>query len=171
METWDAVTSRRNVRTFADRPVSDEDLTRILEAGRRSPSAGNRQAWDFILLTDRERLQRLAGVWRGGKHVAGSPATVAMIAPIDPDERSRELIQFDLGQATMAMMITAADLGLGTAHSAVEDQDLARELLRLPDDRFCAFLMSIGYPGDRPLRPIKNPTRRDFDDVVHRDTW
>ncbi|MGH2805700.1 MAG: nitroreductase family protein [Actinomycetota bacterium] len=171
METWDAVTSRRIVRTFEDRPVPEEDLTRILEAARRSPSAGNQQAWDFIVVTKRDRLQQLAKVWRGARHVAESPVTIAMVAPDGQDQRSRELIQYDLGQATMCMMITAADMGLGTAHSAVEDQDLARELLGFPDDKFCAFMLSVGYPGDRPLRPIKNPTRRDFDDVVHRETW
>jgi nitroreductase len=171
METWDAVTSRRNVRVFEDRPVPEEGLTRILEAGRRAPSAGNRQAWDFVVVSDRQQLQQLTKVWKGARHVADSPVTIAIVAPDDDDQRSRELIQYDLGQTTMCMMITAADLGLGTAHSAVEDQALARQLLGFPEDRFCAYLLSVGYPGDRPLKPIKNPTRRDFDDVVHRGSW
>jgi nitroreductase len=71
----------------------------------------------------------------------------------------------------MAMQIAAADLGVGTGHSAVGDQDLARRILGLPGDRRAAYLVDIGYPADRPLRPIRNPDRRAFDDVVHRGRW
>jgi len=171
METWDALRARRNVRSFADRPIPDGDLDRVLEAGRRSPSSSNRQRWDFVVVTDRTRLGELARVWRGAGHVAGSAATIALIAPDDPDPKTRESIQYDLGQATMAMLVAAADLGLGTCHSAVEDRDLARRLLGLPADRFCAWLISLGYPADRPLAPLQRPNRRAFEDVVHRDRW
>jgi nitroreductase len=53
----------------------------------------------------------------------------------------------------------------------VSDQELARSILGFPDDRFCAYLMSIGYPKDRPITVIANPNRRPFDEVVHRDRW
>ena len=56
MQTWDAIATRRNVRSFADRPIAAADLDRILEAGRRSPSSQNWQPWGFILVTDREQL-------------------------------------------------------------------------------------------------------------------
>src|ERR1039458_3513993 len=78
---WDAIRARRNVRTYADRPVDPAHLDLILEAGRRSPSSQNWQRWDFVLVTDRERLGELATVWRGAGHVATSAATVALIAP------------------------------------------------------------------------------------------
>ena len=109
METWDAIRSRRNVRTFTDRPVGTADLERILEAARRTPSSSNRQRWDFVVVTDRERLRRLAGVWRGAGHIAGSAATVALIAPQADDPHIRESIQYDLGQVTMSVMLAAAD--------------------------------------------------------------
>ena len=169
METWDAITSRRNVRTYDDRPISDEHLNRILEAGRRTPSSKNTQPWDFVLVTDRDRLVRLATVWQGAGHVAGSAATIALIAPVT--ESGPQRAEYDLGQATMAMMLAAADLGIGSGHTAVGDQDLARELLSLPADRRCAYLVALGYPADRPLAPIRNPDRRPFDDVVHRESW
>ena len=171
MDTWDAIRSRRNVREFADQSVSSEDLDRVLEAGRRAPSSRNWQPWDFILVTDRERLRDLAGVWQGAWHVAEAPAAVALIAPNPHDERERELIQYDLGHATMSMMLAAADLGIGTCHSAVSDQDLARQILGFPGDRFCAYLFSIGYPADRALTPLQRPNRRAFDEVVHREHW
>lgn len=171
METWDAIRARRNVRRYADRPIPPEHLDRILEAGRRSPSAHNRQPWDFVVVTDRERLGELAKVWRGAGHVAGSTATVALVIREPEDEPTRERAHYDLGQATMAMLLAAADLGIGSGHSAVGDQDLAPRLLGLPADRRCAYLLAFGYPADRPLTPIKRPDRRDFDDVVHRGQW
>ena len=169
METWDAITSRRNVRTFTDRPIEQADLDRILEAGRRSPSSQNWQPWDFILVTSRERLEALAKVWSGAGHVAGSAATIVVIGPANENEFRRA--QLDLGQAIMSMTLAAADLGIGSCHAGVADMDLARELLSFPADRDWAFIISLGYPADRPLTPIKNPKRRPFDEVVHRDRW
>src|SRR5215467_2818112 len=56
METWDAIRARRNVRQYTDQPIAHEDLERICEAGRRSPSAGNWQPWNFVVVTDRAQL-------------------------------------------------------------------------------------------------------------------
>jgi nitroreductase len=171
METWDAVTARRNVREFTDEPVAREHIDRILEAGRRAPSSRNWQPWDLVVVTDRDLLPELAKVWRGAFHVAGAPAAIVMVAPVVETERERSWLWFDHGQAMMAMMVVAADLGLGTGHAAVDDQALARRLLGLPEDRFCTSLFSLGYPRDRPLRPLRRPNRRPFDEVVHRDRW
>ena len=171
MQTWDAITSRRNVRNYADRPIAAEDLDRILEAGWRSPSSSNRQAWDFVVCTDRAQLQELSKVWRYAGHVAISAATVALVAPVSEETYPRDSIQYDLGQATMSMMLAAADLGIGSGHAAVGEQQLAGSLLGLPEDRFCAWLISFGYPADRPLKPIQRPARRPLGEVVHRSRW
>jgi nitroreductase len=169
MQTWDAITSRRNVRSFADRPVSAEHLDRILEAGRRAPSARNVQPWDFVLVTDRAQLLELATVWVGAAHVASSAATIALVTSDEPEHERR--VQFDLGQVTMQIMLAAADLGIGSCHSGIGDAEHARQLLGLPPGRACSFLISLGYPAGRPLAPISKPDRRPFDEVVHRDTW
>jgi|SRR5437016_3734320 len=168
METWEAIRARRNVRVYTEQPIPGPDLDRILEAGRRSPSSMNTQPWDFVVVTDRAQLQDLSKVWVHAQHVAISAATVALVAPIRSGESERETVRYDLGQATMSMMLAAADQGIGSGHSAVVEQDLARRLLGFPDDRFCAYLIAFGYPADRPLRPIRNPNRRPFDEVVHR---
>ena len=168
MQTWEAIESRRNVRSFTDRPIPAADLDRILEAGRRSPSSQNWQPWDFILVTERDQLRELAKVFAGASHVAGSAATIVVVGPAD-NEFHRA--QFDLGQATMAITLAATDLGIGSCHAGVADMQLARDLLGLPGDRSWALLVSLGYPADRPLTPIKNPKRRPFGDVVHRGRW
>jgi nitroreductase len=171
VETWDALRGRRNIRAYEDRPIAREDLDRILEAGRRSPSSMNQQAWDFVVVTERERLRDLSRTWRYAAHVAGSAATVAVCMPTSEDREDRETFQYDLGQVTMSMMLTAADLGIGSGHSSVGDQPLARRVLGLPEDREVAILIALGYPRDRPLRPVVRPDRRPFDDVVHRERW
>jgi hypothetical protein len=53
----------------------------------------------------------------------------------------------------------------------VSDQERARELLGIPDDRICALLIALGRPADRPLRPIRRPDRRPFREVVHAGRW
>ena len=169
MQTWEAIISRRNVRSFADRPIPAADLDRILEAGRRSPSSQNWQPWDFIVVTDRGLLRELARVWRGAGHEAGSAATIEVVGPAADNEFGRA--QFDLGQATMAMLLAAADLGIGSCHAGVADLRLARELLGIPEDRDWALLIPLGYPADRPRAPVRQPDRRPFGEVVHRGRW
>ena len=171
METWDAIRARRNVRSYEDRPIRPDHLDRILEAARRSPSSTNQQAWDFVAVTERDRLRDLAKVWNWASHVGTSAATIALVMPASDDPEDRETYQYDLGQATMSIMLVAADLGIGSCHASVGDQALARQLLGLPEHRECALLVSLGYPADRPLEPVARPRRRPFDDVVHRERW
>jgi nitroreductase len=171
METWDTIRARRNVRRYDGRPIPPPDLDRVLEAARRTPSAGNRQFWDFVVVTERDRLQRLSTVWRGARHVAGSAATIALVSPRTEPGRDRELLQYDLGQVTYAIMIAAADLGIGSGHSAVGDQDAARLILRVPDDHEVEWRVALGYPQDGPLTPVDTLDRKPFDEVVHREHW
>jgi nitroreductase len=171
VETWDAIRARRNVRAYTDRPLSNEDLMRTLEAGRRAPSSRNWQPWDFIVVTDRQQLAGLSTVWRHAGHVARSAATIALIAALQPDPESSEVLHYDLGQATMSMALAAADLGIGSGHASVGDQRRAREILGYPSDRFCAYLLALGHPSDRPLRPIADPDRRPLAEMVHHGRW
>jgi nitroreductase len=159
METWDAIRARRNVRTYRPDPVSPADLDRIAEAAWRAPSASNRQEWNFIVVTDRDQLQALSTVWPGARHIAGAAAAIALVVPQYDDERRKLTSRYDLGQATYAMMLAAADLGIGTGHSSVGDQERAREILGVPGDH------------DRPLKPINKPDRLPLAEVVRHGHW
>ena len=172
METWDAIRARRNLRQYSGQPIARESLERICEAGRRAPSAGNWQPWDFVVVTDREQLGELAKVWeRGGRHIASSAATIALVAKEPEDERQGDWLMYDFGQATAYMMLAAADLGIGSGHSAVIDQEQAQQVLGFPDGYRAVFLIGLGYPADRPLQPLARPNRRPFDEVVHWNRW
>ena len=117
MQTWDAIRARRNVRQYSGEPIAREDLERICEAGRRAPSAGNWQPWDFVVVTGREQLIELAKVWdRGGWHIASSAATISLVAKEPGDERQGQWLMYDFGQATAYMMLAAADLDHAAPH-------------------------------------------------------
>jgi nitroreductase len=171
MQTWDAIRARRNVRSYQAEAVPAADLDRIAEAAWRAPSASNRQHWDFVVVTDPAQLRELSTVWRGAGHIAGAAAAIALVVPQTDDERTRLLDYYDLGQATYAMAVAAADLGVGTAHASVGDQDEARKILGVPAGYDVAFLLGVGYPAERPLQPIAKPDRRPLNEVIHHDRW
>src|SRR5215813_10526288 len=172
METWDTIRARRNVRDYLDQPIGHDEFERILEAGRRAPSSSNSQPWNFVVVTERAQLVELAKVWdRGGRHIARSAATIALVAKEPEDARQRDWLMYDLGQATAQMMLAAADLGIGSGHSAVVDQEQAQRVLRFPDGHLAVYLIGLGYPADRPLKPLVRPNRRPFDELVHWNRW
>jgi nitroreductase len=87
-----------------------------------------------VVVTGRGQLIELAKVWdRGGKHIAQSAATIALVGKEPDDQRHRDFLMYDFGQATANMMLAAADLGIGSGHSAVIDQEQAQRVLGFPD--------------------------------------
>ncbi len=130
----------------------------------------NTQPWDFIVVTERATLERMADLWRWGAHIRGAAAAIALLTPSSTDPEERETFAFDLGQASMSMMLAAADLGIGSCHSSVGEQSDAREVLGFPDSREAVILLSLGYPV-RPLAPVERPKRRPPDEVIHREHW
>lgn len=172
MELWTAITTQRAVRRFSDRPVPDEALERILEAGRRAPSSKNTQPWEFVVVTDRDLLRRLAEVGDYAGHLAGATVAVALVTADAPATSLAHQL-YDLGHATQNMMLAACDLGIGSVHAAVYDQALVRKLLALPADRRCDYLVSFGYPSSEGLldRQRRKVPRRPLEEIVHRERW
>lgn len=171
MDYWDAIRARRNIRAYTDQPIPPADLDRILDAGRRTPSAGNRQHWDFVVTTDRSQLEALSHVWRGAGHLAGAAAGIVLVVPDVETERDERLDLYDLGQATYAILVAAAGAGVGSGHASIEDREATRRIFGIPEDHDPAYLIALGYPADRPLRPTDRLKRRPLEDVVHRGKW
>src|SRR5258705_9778061 len=105
MDTWDAIRARRNVRAFTEQDVAPGDLDRILEAAWRTPSSSNQQRWAFVAVTDRAKLVELAEVWRGAAFVGKAAAVIALVAPLEDEQRARESGQYHLRQATKSIML------------------------------------------------------------------
>lgn len=173
MDVWTAVSTKRAVREFADRPIEEKRLRRILDAGRRAGSSKNLQRWEFIVCRDRAQLAELAGVGPWAGHVARAAAAVALVTP-DPAAAVAPLsVMFDLGQAAENMMLVAWEMGIGSVPATVYEHDLARRLLAYPADRHCEYLLSFGYPADPGAltAPSRAGGRKSFDAIVHDERW
>jgi len=169
VETWAAINSVRVVRAFGERPLEEDHVDRILNAGRRAGSSKNEQTWAFIAIRDREHLAELAKVGRYAGHLAGATIAVALVTP-EPSTTSQV---WDMGRAAQNMVLAAWELGIGSVPATVYDHDLAHRLLGLPRDRRCDYLLSFGYPSDPTVltRPNRTGGRVSLDEVVHDGRW
>jgi len=173
MDVWSAIRTKRMVRRFADRSLAEEQLERILDAGRHAASSKNQQRWDFVAVQEREQLRALSTVGPYAGHVAGAAAAVALLTP-DPRAPSASLsLVWDLGLAAENMMLAAWELGIGSCPATVYDQAIAREVLGHPEDRWCGYVLSFGFPADPDdlTRAPKPGGRRPLDEIVHRERW
>jgi nitroreductase len=168
-----AIAAKRAVRRFADRPLPDEAIAAIVDAGRHAGSSKNTQPWTFIVVRDRERLQELGSVGNWAGHLARAAVGIALVTP-DPATAEAPLsVYWDLGQAAQNMMLAAWELGIGSVPATVYDQALARRILGYPDDRHCEFLLSFGFPADPAdmTRAPKAGGRRALDEVRRDERW
>lgn len=173
MDVWTAIRTKRMVRDFQDRPLAKEDLHRILDAGRHAGSSKNLQRWDFIAVEDRATLKRLAEVGPYAGHIAGAAVAIALVTP-DPHAKDAPLsITWDSGLAAENMLLQAWELGIGSCPATVYDHDRARAILHYPEDRFCGYILSFGYPkdADELTRAPKAGGRRSLEEITHRDRW
>lgn len=173
MDTWQAIDSIRAVRRFQERGPEAAHLRRILNAGRRAGSSKNLQRWAFIVVRDRDHLRELAAVGPFAGHLAGAPLAIALVTP-DPAGTDAPLsVMWDLGRAAQNMVLAAWELGIGSVPATVYDQALARRLLGYPDDQWCEFLISFGYPADPAalIAPKRAGGRVTLESIVHEERW
>lgn len=170
MQVSDAILSKRAIRDFATRPLADEQIRAILNAGRRAQSSKNEQAWRFIAVTERPTLEALShcGQWAG--HLAGAALGVAILTP-DPAAKFQRM--FDAGQAAAYMQLASWELGIGSCPASIYDEGKARQILGYPQDWHLRVALSFGYPRDPAM--LREPSRRggriDLSEVVHFERW
>ena len=168
-----AIASMRAVRKFADRPLPDDAIAAIVDAGRHAGSSKNTQPWTFIVVRDRARLQELGNVGNWAGHLARAAVGIALVTP-DPETAEAPLsVYWDLGQAAENMRLAAWELGIGSVPATVYDQDLARRLLGYPGTHHCEYILSFGYPAESAAlsRPNKAGGRKPLDEMVHEERW
>jgi nitroreductase len=169
MNVFDAIRTKRAIRNYQDKPIPDEIVRSILDAGRLSQSAKNLQPWHFVAIRNREILKKLAELGRFSPHLGEAPLGIVILMP-DPAERFQ--ILFDAGQAAAYMQLAAWEMGVGSCLVTSYDRDRVRELLGFPDNLHIRIAIAFGYPAENTSnrRPRKGG-RRTFDDVVHWEKW
>lgn len=171
MDVEKAINRIRAIRHFASRPLSDDDLRAILEAGRHAGSSKNLQRWQFIVILDRDRLQELAAVGESAGHLAGGAAAIALVTP-DPRAPDSPLsITWDSGRAAQNMMLVAWSRGIGSVPATVYDHELCRSIVGYAADQHCEFILNFGYPAEERLikRAPRAGGRKSVDEVVRWD--
>jgi nitroreductase len=165
-----AIQTKRAVREFAERPLPEEAVLVILNAGRRSQSSKNTQPWWFLAIRDRQRLKALAELGTYASHLATAALGVAILTP-DPAQRFS--ILFDAGQAAAYMQLAAWGLGIGSCLVTLHNPEPARALLGLPPEVHARMAISFGYPADPGLieRPPRAGGRKPFQDKVFFEYW
>ncbi len=170
MNVAEAIRTKRAVRKFDTRPLPEEVVHAILNAGRRAQSSKNEQVWQFVAIQDKAILQALSecGEWAG--HLAGAALGVAIVIP-DPSEKFQ--ILFDAGQAAAYMQLAAWELGVGSCLASIYDMEKARLILGFPADMHLRIAISFGYPADEAKLTAtpKSGGRRPLEEVVRWDKW
>ena len=146
LDFFEVVKLRRSIRSYAPTPVSDEDLIRILEAGRLAPSAGNRQPWHFIVVKDRKKRIRIAKGCRYGRFLTESPI---VIIGCGDKEVSPRWYAIDTAIAMEHMVLAATALGLGTCWIGDFDEEDIRALLEIPGRFKIIALLALGHPREK----------------------
>ena len=170
MNVTEAIRTKRAIRKFQDKPLSEEDIWSILNAGRRSQSSKNEQAWQFVVIRDKSILEELSkcGPWAG--HLAGAAVAVAILTP-DPTAKFQTM--FDAGQAAAFMQLAAWELGIGSVPASIYEAEKAREILGFPPEWHLRIALSFGYPLDEEKISAapKKGGRRPLEEMVHWEKW
>jgi nitroreductase len=159
MDTWLAVASRREVRDYADTPLPEEVVDRILDAGRLAGSSRNSQQWEFVVVSDRDAL---AETVFAPANVRGAALAVAIAGTAG---------SFDVGRAAENMLLAAWSEGVGSCPNGIRDRDAAERLVGAP----VSIVLTFGYPA-KPRDPESRSAeewsaranRKPFDEVVRR---
>src|SRR5512136_785640 len=122
MDALDALMTRRSVRAYADEPVPDDQVLKILAAGMQAPSAGNQQPWHFVVLRQREHLDGLAGALPFGKMLGQAPLGIVVCADVGREQQAGCGGQ-DCAAATEIVLLSCHALGLGAVWIGIYPRD------------------------------------------------
>ena len=165
MNKIDLIFRRRSIRKYTAEPVSQEHTEQILRAAMAAPSASNKQPWQFVVLSDRATINRLADIHPHAKMLYEATLCIAVIG----EKANRYSVQ-DCSAATQNILLAATGLGLGSVwlgvHPNPEREPMVTESLGLPETHFPLCLIAIGHPAEE-----KPPADRYDPSKVHYDQW
>lgn len=169
MDVFEAIHTRRSIRKYSDKEVSNEQIEKMLRAAMAAPSARNYQAWHFIVIKDKEVMHKIPEFHPYSKMLL--EASVAIIVCGDYSiEQMTEYNNQNCSAATQNLLLAAHGLGLGAVWLGVfpRDQrvDGIRKLCNLPEHILPISLISIGYPAEE-----KEHADRFKPERVHYNKW
>lgn len=152
MDVLTAIQGRRSIRKYSGRPVEDEKLQKVLEAGRLSPSASNLQNWKFIVVRDPEKIRKLAEAAYSQPFVGQAPV---ILAACGTDTESvmkcgQHRYTIDLSIATAYMILEAHEQGLGTCWLGRFDENMVKTILDIPEEVRVVAVTTLGYADESP---------------------
>lgn len=175
------ILKRRSRRAFSDKPVSDEMLNSILEAGRLAPSCMNKQAWNFIVLRGPGVLAKAhEALSMGNAYGKAAPVMILVAAKEDGGCSSHGLPYFmmDAGLAVENMLLQVVHLRLIGHPIAGYNEDHLKDIVGIPDEYRIVTVIFIGYEGDPSLLDERSQEkenaprkRRDLSEIVHWNHW
>ena len=170
MEVFEAIATRKSVRAFADRPIGEDELNRVLDAARAAPSARNGQEWRFVVVRDRAMRERIAVEAAREPFIGTSAVLLACCAQTDGRlmRCGQAAYPIDVAIAMDHLTLAATALGLGTCWIGSFDETLVKELLGIPAEVRVVQLMPLGYPAD-PAPVVKGRLR--LEEIIHRERW
>lgn len=170
MNVADAIRLKRAVRKFQAKPLPEDVIRAILNAGRRSQSSKNEQGWQFIVIRDKSTLKALSQTGTYAGHLAGAAMAVAILTP-DPTAKFQTM--FDAGQAAAYMQLAAWELGVGSVPASIYEMEKAREILGFPPEWHLRIALSFGYPleEEKLTAEPKKGGRRSLEEIVHWEKW
>jgi nitroreductase len=184
MDVYETMRQRRSVRSYRDDPVPDEVITRCLEAARLAPSWRNGQPWRFVVVRDRETIQRLmrANYGAGVANLWLKDAPVVIVACAEPrlsgEKADQSYYLVDVAIALEHLILAATAEGLGTCWIGGFSEEKVRRLLGIPDGIRVVAMTPLGYPAegkglyDRLAAVGKRQlSRKALEEIVHYETW
>jgi len=166
------LSSRASVRDFTPAPLEESEIDAILRSARTAPSAGNREAWDVVVVTDGEVREALAEAALSQPHIKDAPCVLVVCANyIRSMSRYGERgILYAIQDATIActyMMLAAHAGGLKSCWTGAFDEEEVKEILDLPGHLRPVAMLAVG----RGRIPAERTGRMDLSEHVHRDSW
>ena len=159
MEFKDIIRKRRSVRVFTDQPISDEKLSRVLEAARLAPSASNRQAWKFVVVKNADKRKELAIAANNQAFVGQAPIIIAAVALMPESIMTCGVPSYavDLAIAVEHIVLAAVDEGLGTCWIGAFSQEKVSRILGIPDKYRVVTVLPVGYPAKETAAVSRKP--------------
>jgi nitroreductase len=164
-----SVMSRRSIRKYTDKKISDETVRELLKAAMAAPSAGNQQPWEFIVLRDKEVMSKIIEVHKYATMLKEAEVAIVVCGDEAKEKFKGYWVQ-DCSAATENILIEAQELGLGGVWLGVypmEDRvEALKEILNIPSSVTPLSIVSLGYPGES-----KDPADRYDETRIHFDRW